>query len=275
LDKNIEFKMDNSKSNYKFYNTEPCSASVINKKYYVIEGVDSEGDDFENNFFNKLKCMTQSNESIENVNIDSCCLLTKEALNDIFVTLKCGHKFNYIPLYREIVIQKTSAGITSNGYYNSCTLRLNEVKCPYCRRIQDKLLPFLNYDDVKRLRGVNSPESLCMKARMCEHIETANNQRKNSKKKTSDSCECNAIHVVNGAYYCKKHYEQQPQKQEQQEENKEESSSSFITTESENVNVCGVIIKTGIKKGLPCTSSSKCRIHAHLRKNVIVATCVD
>lgn len=248
--------MDNSKSNYKVYNTQPCSASVINKKYYIIEGVDAEGDDLENDFFNKLKFMTQCNESIENVNIDSCCLLTKEALNDIHVTLNCGHKFNYIPLYKEVVIQKTSAGITSNGYYNSCTLRLNEVKCPYCRSVQDKLLPFLNYDDIKRLRGVNGPESLCMKARMCEYIETANKKKKkNTKKEISDSCECNAIHLVNGVYYCKKHYDQV----------NNGSAAVFIsTTVSEDV--CGVIVKSGKNKGLPCTNSSSCRIHAHLRK---------
>jgi len=65
------------------------------------------------------------------------------------------------------------------------------------------------------------------------------------------------------------------QKQEQQEEKKEETSSSTSESESKNANVCGVIIKTGKKKGLSCTSSSSCRIHAHLRKNVVVATCVD
>jgi hypothetical protein len=266
--------MDNSKSNYKVYNTEPSSSSAINKKYYVIDGVDAEAEDCEYDFFNKLKCMTQCNESIENVNIDSCCLLTKEALNDIYITLNCGHKFNYTPLYKEVVIQKTSAGMTTNGYYNSSTLRLNEMKCPYCRRVQDKLLPFLNYDHVKRLRGVNGPESLCMKARMCEHIETSN-KRKNSKKKMSDSCECSAIHLVNGAYYCKKHYERQQQEQVEEKSSITLSSNMIVASESENANLCGVIIKTGIKKGLPCTSSSKCRIHSHLRKSVIVATCVD
>jgi hypothetical protein len=275
--------MDNSKSNYKVYNTEAASAMATNKKYYVIEGVDlKECENFECDFFNKLKCITQCNGiGGDDVDIDSCCLLTKELLNDIHVTLSCGHKFNYIPLYKEVVIQKTSAGMTSNGYYNSCTLRLNEFKCPYCRTVQDKLLPFLNYDDVKRLRGVNGPEALCMKARMCEHIETSNKRKKkNTKKETSSACECNAIHLVNGAYYCKKHCELQQQQQEQeqeqeQQENKEETSSTSMTVESENTNVCGVIIKTGKKKGMPCTSSSKCRIHAHLRKNIIVATCVD
>ena len=103
-------------------------------------------------------------------------------------------------------------------------------------------------------------------------------KKKNTKKEISHSCECNAIHLVNGVYYCKKHYEEQKQeKQQEQQEKKEESSSSYTTSESEskNANVCGVIIKTGKKKGLPCTSSSSCRIHAHLRKNIIVATCVD
>ena len=270
--------MDNSNLNYKMYKGE-----VLPKKYYVIEGEDeNEWQSCENDFFNKLKFMTQSkcvgDDSVNDVDADNNCLLTKEALNDIHVTLNCGHKFNYIPLYKEVVIQKTSAGITTNGYYNSCTLRLNEMKCPYCRRVQDKLLPFLNYDNIKKLRGVNGPESLCMKVRICEHVETAS-KRKNTKKKISDSCECNAIHVVNGAYYCKKHYEQEKVEkvEKEQQENKEETSSSSTTIESksENANMCGVIIKTGKKKGLPCTSSSKCRIHAHLRKNVVIATCVD
>ena len=263
--------MDNSNLNYK----------IVPKKYYVIEGDDeTEGQSCENDFFNKLKWMTQSqcirDDSVNDIDTDNNCLLTKEVLNHIYITLNCGHKFNYIPLYKEVVIQKTSAGMTTNGYYNSSTLRLNEMKCPYCRRVQDKLLPFLNYDNIKKLRGVNAPESLCMKVRMCEHVETANNnKKKNTKKKISDSCECNAIHTVNGAYYCKKHYEwQKEQQQEEQQENKEETSSSS-SFKSENTNMCGVIIKTGKKKGLPCTSSSKCGIHAHLRKNVIVVTCVD
>jgi hypothetical protein len=270
LDKNIELKMDNSKSTKSNYKV--CTS----KKYYIIEGddVETKTEDFEYDFFNKLKCMTQCNESIENVNIDSCCLLTKEALNDIHVTLNCGHKFNYIPLYKEVVIQKTSAGMTTNGYYNSCTLRLNEMKCPYCRRVQDKLLPFLNYDDVKRLRGVNGPESLCMKARMCENIETnQKSKKKNSKKETSSACECNATHVVNGAYYCKKHYDQEKQEKQEKQEQEQSGSAAVVILTTVSEDICGVVIKTGKKKGLPCTSSSKCRIHAHLRKgtNIVVA----
>ena len=262
--------MDNLNLNYKMYKPE-----VLLKKHYVIEGDDDEeGENCEYDFFNKLKCMS-SGECLGDgdggvYDVDNSCLLTKEPLNDIHVNLNCGHKFNYIPLYKEVVIQKTSAGMTTNGYYNSCTLRLNEMKCPYCRRVQDKLLPFLNYDNIKKLRGVNAPESLCMKVRVCEYIETANNKRKNTKKKKSDSCECNATHLVNGAYYCKKHCELQ---QQGQQEKQVEEKVDICSVSNEDNNVCGVIIKTGKKKGLPCTSSSKCRIHAHLRKNV--AICIE
>jgi hypothetical protein len=95
-----------------------------------------------------------------------------------------------------------------------------------------------------------------MKARMCEHIETANKKKKkNTKKEISDSCECNAIHLVNGVYYCKKHYDQV---------NNGSAAVVISTTVSEDV--CGVIVKSGKNKGLPCTNSSSCRIHAHLRK---------
>jgi len=270
--------MDSSNLNYKI-----ASAAATNKKY-IIEGDGDEVEDenIEYDFFTKLKCMMSETQCVGggdsgvNDDSDNICLLTKEPLHDIHIVLSCGHKFNYIPLYKEVVIQKTSAGMTTNGYYNLCLLRTNELKCPYCRRVQDKLLPLLNYSNIKKLRGVNAPESLCMKVRTCEHVETANKKKKkNAKKEMSSACKCNAIHVVNGTYYCKKHYEQQLQEKEQpqqQQEKKEEIKPNF---ESENANMCGVLIKTGKKKGLPCTSSSSCRIHAHLRKNVVVATSLD
>ena len=83
--------MDNSNLNYK----------IVPKKYYVIEGEDeTEGQSCENDFFNKLKFMTQSkcagDDSVNDTDTDNNCLLTKEALKDIHVTLNCGHKFNYI-----------------------------------------------------------------------------------------------------------------------------------------------------------------------------------
>jgi hypothetical protein len=37
---------------------------------------------------------------------DSCCLITREKLTDRFVTMKCGHKFNYEPLFKDIMHHK-------------------------------------------------------------------------------------------------------------------------------------------------------------------------
>jgi len=43
-------------------------------------------------------------------------------------------------------------------------------------------------------------------------------------------------------------------------------SAALVVTENKNENICGVIVKSGKNKGLPCTNSSSCRIHVHLRK---------
>lgn len=269
--------MDSSNLNYKI----ASAVEVATNKKYIIEGAE-EGENCEYDFFTKLKSMMSSGDTQCVVggdgvdDSDNICLLTKEPLDDIHIVLNCGHKFNYVPLYKEVVIQKTSAGMTTNGYYNSCLLRTNELKCPYCRRVQDKLLPFLSYENVKKLRGVNAPESLCMKVRVCEykHKHTETTKKIKNGKKISESCECNATHVVTGGFYCKKHYELQLHAQVVQEAST--STSTTVASDcDENTTMCGVIIKTGKNKGMPCTSSSKCRIHAHLRKNVVVATCID
>jgi len=233
--------MHKQQLNYKMYEQE-------NK--YVIEG-DDDGGNCEYDFFSQIKNMLNMGENDNNNNtdetmVDDCCLLSKEALSDIHVTLLCGHKFNYMPLYKEVVMQKTTSGLSTNGYYNLSALRTNEIKCPYCRAVQCKVLPFLNYDGVRKLKGVNGPESMCMKARACDHVEV-------NKKKVSCACKSNAIHVINGVNYCKKHYEN---KNEKQNQNKDDDNNM-----KEENGKCGVILKSGKNKGTACTNSSNCRIH--------------
>lgn len=36
------------------------------------------------------------------------CLITDEVLRKDYITLKCGHKFNYVPLFKEVLFQKCS-----------------------------------------------------------------------------------------------------------------------------------------------------------------------
>lgn len=95
------------------------NTNIINKflypKNYIIDG-DADGA-VEDDFFTQLKnmlnqtpnCETDNHNKVglcEDDNQDNYCLLTKEPLDNIHIKLECGHKFNYVPLYREVVIQK-------------------------------------------------------------------------------------------------------------------------------------------------------------------------
>ena len=61
------------------------------KKYNIEGGI---------NFFEELY---KSLDDVETINKteedDNLCLITYKPLQDKFVKLNCGHKFNYVPLY--------------------------------------------------------------------------------------------------------------------------------------------------------------------------------
>jgi hypothetical protein len=80
------------------------------------------------------------------------CLITKEPLEPNHITLSCNHKFNYVPLYNEVVNQKNK----QNNIYEIAKLSSNQIKCPYCRAITNKLLPYIAYPSVKVIKNVNS-----------------------------------------------------------------------------------------------------------------------
>lgn len=78
------------------------------------------------------------------------CLISYEPLTSNHVVLDCHHTFNYIPLYKEVIHQKktlNSLDIDILGY--------DEIKCPYCRKKQQKLLPFYNIPGVIQIHEVN------------------------------------------------------------------------------------------------------------------------
>jgi hypothetical protein len=235
----------------------------MQSKNYIIHG-DTDGV-IECNFFTQLKNMlNHSEEAGENEceNEDNCCLLTKEPLQTIHIVLACGHKFNYVPIYREVIAQKT-IGLSSSGYYTSHSLRRNEIKCPYCRNVQDKLLPYLEFDGVTKMSNVNHPAKMSMTSQPCMY--SANLKSKKSKKITS--CKECAINCHNGIYVCKKHYELSlttPDLVDTNTAASSSSSSSITTTTSSN---CGVILRYGKNKGNPCPNPSSCRIHSAAHKD--------
>ena len=91
------------------------------------------------------------------------CLLSGTQLSRNHITLTCNHKFNYSPLFHEVVKQKT--------VYNpneSLRLMMHEIKCPYCRQITPHLLPYVPIEQgINKINGVNCPKNLCLRHKQC------------------------------------------------------------------------------------------------------------
>ena len=160
-------------------------------------------------FFKELKQMSLSKESEPQPVADTTprCLITDDKLNKDHITLECGHKFNYIPLFKEVLFQKcsllpknlsaklvttyTTVGATNYGHqfmhshtpppavlsvtYNSSynlettKLQYNQIKCPYCRSITSSILPYYPYPDVCKVKYVNTPSNLSLPSLSCEY----------------------------------------------------------------------------------------------------------
>lgn len=106
---------------------------------YIIEGGDID-------FYKELQ--NESNDE----EYDDCCLISNNMLTDRFITMECGHKFNYIPLYKDLVNHKTKF---NNMESTLSTLKNNEIRCPYCRKKQNGILPYYEDMGLKKVNGVN------------------------------------------------------------------------------------------------------------------------
>ena len=96
------------------------------------------------------------------------CLLTGEPLDSNHVALQCGHAFNYEPLFQEVVLQKSHKHAFA---HDTIRLSVNQMKCPYCRRVNSKILPYVPLPGCKlKTKGVNSPSAFCMPGKTCSWI---------------------------------------------------------------------------------------------------------
>ena len=92
------------------------------------------------------------------------CMITKQPLTYNSITLGCGHKFNYEPLLKEVISQKCGFNPLNVTHLHVC-----EIQCPYCRKIQDKVLPFIKIDsNPTRINGVTGPKKHCMNVYNCQ-----------------------------------------------------------------------------------------------------------
>jgi hypothetical protein len=112
-------------------------------KYNIEGGID---------FYAELYKSLDIDEDKENQDDDkNKCLITNQLLTEKHVILKCGHKFNYIPLYNDLLNHKQKF----NNMEGSNRLHTNQIRCPYCRKKQTELLPYYEELGLKKVNGVN------------------------------------------------------------------------------------------------------------------------
>tara|TARA_B100000902_G_C27162798_1_gene839643 strand:+ start:189 stop:803 length:615 start_codon:yes stop_codon:yes gene_type:complete len=175
------------------------------------------------NFYELLKTDLE-NDSIEE-DTENVCLITQTKLEPFHIKLKCNHAFNYIPLYNEIKNQKLNV-----NYKEIIKLNYNQIKCPYCREVQDNLIPFIDFPGVKKIKRVNKPDRYA-KQFTCQHLML-------SGKRVNTICG-NKVYshenFKNDKYLCKIHYKR-----------------STKTHVAKSTKSCNAILVSGKRKGLQC-----------------------
>jgi hypothetical protein len=247
---------------------------------YIIEG----NFDFYKELYESL------DDSDNNIDEQSAqiCLITNAPLTKHFVELECKHTFNYVPLFKDLVNLKTKF-----SSLDTHRLKVNEIRCPYCRNKQGNLLPYIEEIGLPKEHGVNWINMDLMSTSNVVDL------------KLGQCCwgngyECNAIHVLtNGSTnldYCYYHYKLtarkmlMAQKLKQKLEAKElaakqkaeekhnkldaknelkvaktiekaNKKKSIVVNTDENVILsgllCQVILKSGPRKGQGCGSAVK------------------
>lgn len=99
-------------------------------------------------FYNELNNLLNKKDE-EGSNL---CLISNLPLDENAIKLDCGHSFNYNSIYKDIKNHKQK--FNSMEMY-SCLLKTDQIRCPYCRNIQNKLLPFIEMDGVEKIHGIN------------------------------------------------------------------------------------------------------------------------
>ena len=217
-------------------------------------------------FFKELKKMKSAEKTTVNTQVDNVdrCRITDEKLRKDHITLKCGHKFNYVPLFKEVIFQKCSllpknvsssivttytkntasvasaapqSNITVVSYNSSYNLetnkvRYNEIKCPYCRSITPHILPYYPYPDVNKIKYVNSPPELALTALSCEFHQ--------HKEPTTDNiCRTGCIYYEKyDRMLCSKHFNKlETEEQQKQEKHTRRKSKTIANATANDENV--------------------------------------
>lgn len=107
------------------------------------------------NDYNILKNLLNSSDNdidndIDKNNENDICLISQDRLQHNYIVLDCGHKFNYESIYNEMVYQQTKKILDNKS------IKLNQIKCPYCRYITNNNLPYFKYYNLKKITSLNN-----------------------------------------------------------------------------------------------------------------------
>ena len=114
-------------------------------KKYNIEG----GIDFYSELYKSLDIEENEHKTEEDSKL---CLITNQPLIERHFEMDCGHKFNYLPLYYDLKNHKQKF----NGMETSTShLKIDEIRCPYCRIKHKGVLPYYEELGLAKINGVN------------------------------------------------------------------------------------------------------------------------
>ena len=163
-------------------------------------------------FFNALN-------SIDNSEDISKCLISNMPLENNYITLKCNHQFNYDALFEEIRNQKKI------NYMETRRVSHSQIKCPYCRTITNKILPYFVCYNLPKIYGVNSPERYALSIYKCEYIF------KSGKQKDTPCCKSACKSEV--GIFCNTHYKMMENKKNNGSNNRKVKKSNQLSLQIE------------------------------------------
>lgn len=203
-----------------------------------------------------MKSLTEDdNETTDTSNIQQYCLITTTPFQDVelddIYTLQCGHKFLKYAIFEEVKRQKTlNKKYTFSSKYFS-KLRMMEFMCPYCRHVENTLLPIWKKYPI--VYQVNYPvHPIITYQPRCKYILT---------KGTRKGQKCNVKCM--DKYACKSHICKYLKHQQQQQQHTEETQHTEATQQLENAmnmvltDKCQALIKSGKRKGEKCQATMK------------------
>jgi len=126
------------------------------------------------NLFAELleKEMKDNNKTYNNT-----CLISREPLTDTRVCLPCNHKYNYYPIYRELINQR-----------KTFRPKRPRIQCPYCRINHQYVLPYIPMEGVNNIRWVNSPAQFQLLPNKCTYVFKNNTNKVCNKQCMNGMC---------------------------------------------------------------------------------------